>query len=207
MIKEACVETVEQCVVAEKKGADRVELCADLVHDGLTPNPEVIRQAFQQLTIPIRVMIRPRAGDFVYSQEEVTQMKRSIDFCKSVGVEGVVFGACTREGTLDSTVIKVLTEYAKPLKVTIHKAIDSCKSPLDELKRLKELKGIDGVLTSGKASTAMEGIASLRSLVALAGDNIEVIACGKVTDENLPALHKIIQARAYHGKRIVGPLI
>lgn len=206
MIKEACVETVEQCVMAEKKGADRIELCADLVHDGLTPTQEVIRQASQQLAIPIRVMIRPRAGDFIYSQEEVTQMKHSIDHCKAVGVEGVVFGACTSEETLDMEVIKELAEYAQPLKVVIHKAIDSCHDPVAELKRLKALKEIDGVLTSGKASTALEGKGSITSMVTLAGDDIEVIACGKVTDKNLPELHEMIRASAYHGKRIVGTL-
>ncbi|TRX53359.1 copper homeostasis protein CutC [Fulvivirga sp. M361] len=206
MIKEACVETIDQCVRAQAQGADRIELCADLIHDGLTPSHELIRLAIDQLGIPIRVMIRPRPGNFIYSKEEVSQMKDAIDYCKSVGVEGVVFGACTSSETLDLDIITELTEYTLPLKVTIHKAIDSCDDPVDEVRRLKEIAGIDSILTSGKEATAIEGTECLKSMISEADDYLQIIACGKVTDENLTEVHDIIQAKAYHGKRIVGEL-
>ena len=206
MLKEACVETLEQCVRAQKQGADRIELCADLAQDGLTPSYELIKLAAERVDIPIRVMIRPRAGDFVYSREEIVQMKKDIDFCRSVGVEGVVFGVCTAQKTLDIEKISELARHSSPLKVTIHKAIDSCSDPVNELVLLKNMANIHAVLTSGKEATALEGSVLLRSLVTLAGDDIEVIACGKVTDKNLAEVHQRIGARAYHGKRIVGVL-
>ena len=207
MIKEACVETIDQCIRAQAQGADRIELCADLSHDGLTPSHELIRLATERLDIPVRVMIRPRPGNFIYSKEEVSQMKEGIDFCKSVGVEGVVFGACTSSETLDLDIIAELTDYALPLKVTIHKAIDGCVDPVDEVRRLKEITGIDSILTSGKEATAMEGTECLKSMISEADGYIQIIACGKVTNANLEELHGIIHAKAYHGKRIVGELV
>lgn len=206
MIKEACVETIDQCIQAQSLGADRIEFCADLKNDGLTPSHQDISTAFKRLTIPIRVMIRPRAGDFVYSEQEIQQMKTDIEFCKSVGVEGVVFGVCTTDGTLDLNVISELAQFSSPLKVVIHKAIDHCVDPLSELKRLNMLKNIDAVLTSGKSNTAIEGTAVLKSLLLAARPELEIVVCGKVTKENLDDLHRIIGARAYHGRLIVGDL-
>ena len=203
-IKEACVETLEQCIRAEKLGASRIELCADLVYDGLTPALSLIRDAQKNLSIPIRVMIRPRPGDFVYSSAEIEVMKLSIRDCIESGVDGVVFGVCTKYGELDIEAICTLTTAAKPLKVTIHKAIDVCTDPVAELSKLQNL-GIDSVLSSGKAPTAKEGLAMLQEMVRAAG-NIEIVACGKVTDENLAEIDQLIGAPAYHGKKIVGNL-
>jgi len=206
MIKEACVESFEQGLNAESQGADRIELCADLANDGLTPAKEVISKAADNLSIPIRVMIRPRAGDFVYTQDELLTMRSSIDFCKSVNVEGVVFGICKPGNTLDLAAISALADYAKPLKVVVHKAIDACENPLAELQGLKKIKNVDSVLTSGKAETAFEGFTMLHSLIAAAGDEIEIVACGKITNENLPQIKNRLNARAYHGKLIVGQI-
>lgn len=203
-IKEACVETLEQCIQAEKLGASRIELCADLVYDGLTPALSLIKKAKNKLSIPIRVMIRPRPGDFVYSSAEIEVMKLSIRDCIEVGVEGVVFGVCTKDGELDIEAISTLTTAAKPLKVTIHKAIDVCTDPVAELFKLQNL-GIDSVLSSGKAPTAREGSTVLKEMVKSAG-HIEIVACGKVTNQNLPEIDQLIGAPAYHGKKIVGSL-
>ncbi|XOV92041.1 MAG: copper homeostasis protein CutC [Bacteroidota bacterium] len=203
-IKEACVETIDQCVRAEKNGADRIELCDDLANDGLTPPIHLIQQAKERLKIPIRVMIRPRPGDFVYSDEDIDEMKRSIGICKDIGVEGVVFGACTAENTLDLKTISYLVTTAKPLKVTIHKAIDSCDDPVQELINLQNLS-VDSVLSSGKAAKALEGVSLLSEMVQNAGD-IELIACGKVKDSNLAEVDSLVHAPAYHGKKIVGDL-
>ncbi len=204
IIKEACVENLEQCILAEKRGADRIELCADLIHEGLTPANDLIKQAKHQLKIPIRVMIRPRPGDFLYSKEEFQVMIGSIQQCKEIGVAGVVFGVCTPEKTLDVMRITTLVKVAKPLKITIHKAIDSCDDPLFELDRLKG-QGIDSVLSSGGAPTASLGSTTLRSMVEKSG-TIEIIACGKVTNQNLGEIHQLVAAPAYHGKKIVGDL-
>lgn len=206
MIKEACVESLEQCWMAQQKGADRIELCKDLAQDGLTPDKKLIQDAINTLNIPVRVMVRNRAGNFVYTGEELEGMKRSIDLCKKYKVEGVVFGICTSNRQLDIEVIEELANYAKPLKVTIHKAIDTCDDPVAELKKLKSLGCVDSVLTSGKATTAHEGITLLKQLLTEADHKLEIIACGKVTDQNVDQINREINAPAYHGKLIVGDL-
>ena len=205
LIREACVETLAQCMTAEQKGADRLELCADLHLDGLTPSIALIKKVQAQVNIPIRVMIRPRAGDFNYSATELATMKQSISECKLLGVDGVVFGVC-KGGALDLDAIGELAEVSQPLKVVIHKAIDTCDDPLAELQKLMELGKIDGILTSGKGKTAFEGMVLLRQMQALAGDKLELIACGKVTDQNLKALSKQLPVRAWHGRLIAGEL-
>ncbi|MEL6562155.1 MAG: copper homeostasis protein CutC [Bacteroidota bacterium] len=204
-IKEACVETLTQAVNAERKGADRIELCADLSNDGLTPDDELIALVQKRVRVPVRVMIRPREGDFCYSDAELTTMKRAIDFCKNGGVQGVVFGVCKPDFTLDIETIRELAMHAKPLKVTIHKAIDTINDQVEGIRELSKLKLIDSVLSSGGKRTALEGIDVLKSMIENSG-TIQVIACGKVTDSNLPSLHGLLNADAYHGKLIVGEI-
>lgn len=206
MIKEACVETLEQCLNAEKSGADRLELCTDLSKDGLTPKQSIIRKVFDQVSIPVRVMIRPRPGDFIYSDEEIEKMKSSIAFCKEIGVEGVVFGICKPNATLDIDGIRELAEFSKPLKVTIHKAIDACQDPLNELVKLVALKKVDAVLSSGKQADAFDALSMLRSMIEIASDSIELIACGKITNKNIEKLDQELHGQAYHGKLIVGKI-
>lgn len=204
--KEACVEGIDQALNAEKQGADRIELCAHLELDGLTPDFETIKSVYQACKIPIRVMIRPKDGGFIYSDAEFLEMKQSIKLCKELGVEGVVFGITTSDNRLDIERIKELVQVALPLKVTIHKAIDSVNNPLEELDKLLKIEGIDAVLTSGKGKTWEEGEELLQKIVEKAGKKIEIIACGKVTNENIEVVHKRVRATAYHGKLIVGQL-
>ena len=205
-IKEACVEGLSQSVNAERQGADRLELCARLDLDGLTPDAETILAVKKSCTIPIRVIIRPREGGFEYSNEEFAEMKASIRKCKEIGVDGVVIGITTKDKKLDMPGIAELTNLAKPLKVTIHKAIDSVENPVEELEHLMQIDGVNAVLTSGKGSNWSEGQELLKEMVKKAGDKIEIIACGKVTNENMDEVHNTIQAKAYHGKLIVGKL-
>ncbi|MCA1759421.1 MAG: copper homeostasis protein CutC, partial [Bacteroidales bacterium] len=112
MIKEACVETFEEAVLAEKLGAKRIELCSDLLNDGLTPSFELMKETCSKLKIPVMVMIRPRAGNFVYSKKEIGQMKSEIDLAKKAGAFGVVFGLLTSENIIDEKNTKILAEYA-----------------------------------------------------------------------------------------------
>lgn len=205
-IKEACVEGLTQAINAEKQGADRLELCARLDLDGLTPDNETIMAVHQNCHIPIRVIIRPKPGGFIYTETEFLEMKSSIETCKKIGVEGVVFGITTTKNTLDISKIKQLTQLAYPMKVTIHKAIDTVENPLDELNKLMQIKGIHAVLTSGKENTWVEGQELIKAMVKKAGRKIEIITCGKVTNQNIETVHKTIQARAYHGKLIVEKL-
>ncbi|MBZ9631652.1 copper homeostasis protein CutC [Salegentibacter sp. LM13S] len=201
-IKEACVETLEQAFIAEKNGADRIELCVDLDVEGLTPSRELIRSVKFHLNIPIRVMIRPRSGDFVYSNAEIKQMASDIAFCKEVGIDGVVIGILKEDKTINIDAVEKLVEIGKPMNFVFHKAIDATPAILESVKSLRESGVVNGILTSGGENTAAEAVFQLKKIIALAGD-MEVICAGKITSKNLEELHREINAKAYHGKRIV----
>ncbi len=205
---EACVETLDQCRSAEKRGADRVELCEHLDQDGLTPDHHLIKSVSEKLEIPVRVMIRPHSKGFFYSEEDLRRMKQSITFCKAHRIEGVVFGVTSPDGsTLDVDLTQELASHAAPLKVTIHKALDACNDPLVELWRLRDISEIDAVLTSGSASTAERGMPVLREMIKVAADRLDIIVCGKVTQENIASIHEKLGSNYYHGKKIVGSLV
>jgi len=206
MIKEACVETFEEAVLAEQRGANRIELCSDLANDGLTPSPELMQKTCSTLKIPVMVMIRPRAGNFVYSEEEIIQMKSEIDEAKKVGAAGVVFGLLTPENEIEEKNTRLLAEYAHPLPVTFHKAIDVLENPEEGVHILKEIKGIKRILTSGGKATAKEGAETIRKMQEEAGENLIILVAGKVTDENVEEIQELTGAEEFHGRRIVGDL-
>ncbi|MCG9972140.1 copper homeostasis protein CutC [Christiangramia crocea] len=206
IIKEACVENLDQAINSQALGANRIELCSNLAVEGLTPSKSLIEAAKETLNIPVRVMIRPRAGDFCYSEDELTQMRESINLCKKIGVEGVVFGILNKDNTLNIEAIKSLAKEAYPLKVVIHKAIDSTPDTVESLKQLLNIKEISTILTSGGKSNAFEGADILKKMVQLAGDEIEILAQGHITPNNLTELHDLIGANAYHGKYIMGKI-
>jgi copper homeostasis protein len=204
--KEACVETLEQAIAAEKKGADRLELCADLHLDGLTPPEKLIKAVLENINIPLRVMIRPRSGNFLYNKEELNEIKATVLTCKNMGIQGVVFGALKEDKCLDMEVITSLSRLATPMSFTVHKAIDETPDLLKALKELSAIEGISGILTSGGAKTAFEGREVLKRMIQTAPESIEIIAAGRITADNLPELHAFIEGPAYHGKQIVGKL-
>lgn len=200
--REACVEGLDEALIAAKQGADRLELCARLDLDGLTPDQATLRAIKAQVNIPLRVMIRPRAGNFVYSPSEIAAMDAGIDFCHALGVEGVVFGILTSRGTVDLPTTQRLIERARPLKVTFHRAIEQTPDLERALRQLIDHTGVDAILTSGGATHAIDNLSRLERLISLAQDR-ELIVCGKVTATNLPLLHAQLRARAYHGRRIM----
>lgn len=204
-LKEACVETFHQAITAEQKGADRIELCARLDLDGTTPSREHI-EAAKETGIPVRVMIRPRGGDFIYSRDELGEMLDSINLCKELGVEGVVFGIQRKDRSLDYEQIENLARAALPLKVVIHKAIDETPDPVDAVRKLKKIKGVSAILTSGGKKTALEGKEVLKQMLNASGGQVEIVVAGKVTNGNIDDLHNLIGADAYHGKKIVGDI-
>ncbi|HSO87866.1 MAG TPA: copper homeostasis protein CutC [Draconibacterium sp.] len=208
MIKESCVETLEEAVLAENLGAGRIELCSDLANDGLTPSFELMQKTCSTLKIPVMVMIRPRAGNFIYSEEEISQMKSEIDLAKKAGVAGIVFGLLTSENKIDKKNTKILAEYAQPLPVTFHKAIDELENPVDGVSVLKEIDGIKRVLTSGGKPTALEGQETIRKMIEVAGKQITILVAGKVLNSNVDEIQKLTGAKELHGRRIVGnPLL
>lgn len=203
LILEACVETLEDALAAEQRGANRIELCSALDQDGLTPSQELTRLCIQHLTIPIRTMVRPRAGGFVYSETEIRQMEEEIEFFKQVGVESVVFGLLTKEDSIDIENTRRLAKLAYPLKVTFHKAIDYTTEILKSFCELNLIDGITSVLTSGGMDTAWNGRFLLKKMHNLPERRISIIAAGKVLPENRVRIAEFTGITELHGKRIV----
>ena len=202
-IYEACVESLADALAAEKRGAHRIELCSALDQDGLTPSRELIGRCRRELSIPIMAMIRPRGGDFVYSDDEVTQMEGEIAFCKRSGVAGVVFGLLTRAGEIDVENTKRLARAALPLDVTFHNAIDYSNDVLASFAYLNAIEGISRVLTSGGCPTAWEGRETLKAMQEMPGRRIGIIAAGRLLPENRERVVDYTGIRELHGKWIV----
>jgi len=203
LIFEACVETLEDALAAEQRGANRIELCSALDQDGLTPSPELTGQCVQNLTIPVMAMVRPRGGNFVYTEAEILEMEMEIEFFKHSGVAGVVFGLLTDDGAVDVENTRRLAKLASPLEVTFHKAIDYSNDILKSFQELNAIDGITRVLTSGGMDTAWNGRHILKQMQELPGRRIKIIAAGKVLPENRTQIAEFTGASELHGKRIV----
>jgi copper homeostasis protein len=206
MIREACVETFEEAQKAQENGANRIELCSHLELDGLTPSPEMIEKACSELSIPVMVMIRPRGGNFVYSEEELQTMENEIAMAKKIGAEGVVLGLLTPDNQVDVNNTRRLAAAAYPLPVTFHKAIDVMENPVDGVKQLINIEGITRILTSGGQPTAREGARIIREMMHAAGERITMLVAGKVTSENVDEIAALTGAVELHGRRIAGEL-
>jgi copper homeostasis protein len=207
VIKEACVESIEEAIFAQNNGANRIELCSDLANDGLTPTFELMKKACSELYIPVMTMARPRAGNFIHTQDEIEQMKKDIDLAKRAGANGIVFGLLTAENKVDIENTRILADYAKPLPVTFHKAIDELDDPVEGVKDLLQVENIKRILTSGGKPTALEGKNTIREMIKVAGDQIIILVAGKVINENVVDIQKITRAKELHGRKIVGELV
>lgn len=174
---EICVEGIDGLLAAQAAGADRVELCASLVEGGITPSLGTVRAALDQATVPFHVMVRPRGGDFLYSDAEYRSMLADVAALRDLGVPGVVFGCLNADGTIDEERMSELTKAAGPLNVTCHRAFDMTRDPAEALEVLIRCK-VGRVLTSGQRDTAIEGISLLADLVRQAGDRIVILGCG-----------------------------
>ncbi|SMO81301.1 copper homeostasis protein [Saccharicrinis carchari] len=204
--KEACVETYAECVLAEQRGANRLELCSALEHGGLTPSIDLVNKVLANVNIPTKVMVRARKGNFVYNEAEIKEMEKSIDAFKEAGVHGVVFGFLTPDNRIDIETTKRLTQLAKPLNVCFHKAIDEVEDILEAVEQLCNIPGVDAILTSGGEATAMEGQETLRQMLKVADNRLQIVVAGKVLNSNMEELNILIKAKEYHGRRIVGEL-
>lgn len=207
MLKEACVETLEEALIAQEKGADRIELCSELDKDGLTPSFDLMKAVCDRLKIPVMVMIRPRDGDFCYSEMEIEQMKEAIDQAKEVGAHGVVLGLLTPDKTIDVPNTRLLARYANPLPVTFHKAVDEMADPVKGVVALKSIPEIKRILTSGGKKTAQEGVDVIMQMMKVAGEQIIILVAGRVLATNIDELKQSTNASEFHGRRIVGSLV
>lgn len=203
---EACVESVAEAVAAERGGAGRVELCVDLAVDGTTPPAEMIRDARRALTIPVMVLVRPRAGDFHYSAAEVTGMIADIERARANGAAGLVIGALDADGAVDRAVMARFLAAARPMSVTFHRAFDVVPDRAAALETLISL-GVDRVLTSGGAPSAEEGVRELRHLVEEAAGRIVILAGGRIRFGNAAAIVQATGVREIHAHTSAAELV
>ena len=194
---EVCIDSVESALNAEVNGASRVELCSNLVEGGTTPTVGMLRTIKEKSKIPVYVMIRPRGGDFAYSEDEFQVMKEDVAVLKECGVDGFVFGILTPEGDVDEQRCQELAELAQPYPVTFHRAFDVVREPSKALETLISL-GFSRVLTSGQDSTALEGLPLIKKLVEQAGGRIIVVPGGGITERNLERILKGSGAKEFH---------
>jgi copper homeostasis protein len=183
MIFEICVDAVAGVRAAKAAGAQRVELCGDLIEGGTTPSRGMMRQARTIAGIGLHVMIRPRGGDFLFDDDEFAIMAADIDIAKAEGAEGVVIGLLTEAATIDEERTRALIARARPMSVTFHRAFDMTPDPFEALETLVALS-VDRVLTSGQEASVLEGLPLIAELVRTAGRRIIVMPGGGITQRN-----------------------
>lgn len=198
---EICIESLSSAQAALSGGADRLEVCESLSVGGVTPSAELVEQCVElsSLNRPrsnIMMMVRPHWRDFVYCPEDLKTMLNDIFVAKQLGVQGVVFGALTADGSIDKEFCRRLIDAARPLEITFHRAFDVARDPFHALDALLELE-FDRVLTSGQAVTALQGAQTLRTLVQHTKENLTVIVAGNVRAENIEQL-QLTGATEFH---------
>lgn len=184
---EICVDSVESAIIAQSAGAGRVELCDNLIEGGTTPGYGSISSARHNLDIDLHVLIRPRGGDFLYSDLELDIMRRDIEVCGECGVNGIVTGVLRSSGTVDIERTSRLIELAYPMTVTFHRAFDMCADPLQSLEDVIA-SGAKRLLTSGQANRAKDGIKLINQLVFQAGNRIIIMPGGGIDDTNIMSI-------------------
>lgn len=194
---EVVIDSVHSAIAAAEGGALRVELCDNLFEGGTTPSAGTIQIIRENIDIDLFIMIRPRGGDFFYSELEFEIMKKDIEVAKSMGVDGVVFGILNKDGTIDKRRCLELINLSRPLSVTFHRAFDMTNDPFLALEELIDLK-VNRVLTSGQEISAFEGAELLGELVKQAGDQIIVMPGGGITEKNIAKIKEITKAKEYH---------
>lgn len=209
---EVCVDSVASALAAKRGGADRLELCADLIIGGTTPSLALVRQVKAETGLPVRALLRPRFGDFCYDRYELAQMAETAAELVQAGADGIVTGALTPEGELDVDALRPIYAAARaaakaagrPVVCTLHRAFDVCKDPFAALEAAKALN-LGTILTSGQAASAPAGAFLLRRLVEAAGPDLEILVGAGVTPANLPALAVETGAHAFHmsGKQVL----
>lgn len=187
---EICANGVESCLAAQQGGAHRVELCASIPEGGTTPSYGEIKQARRLLTeTRLHVIIRPRGGDFVYTELEAERMVEDIGLCRQLGVDGVVFGCLTKEGDVDMPLCQRLMQASKGMSVTFHRAFDRTRNPQKALEDIIRL-GCNRILTSGQEPKAEAGIDLLRQLHQQARGRIILLAGSGVDESNIACIHR-----------------
>lgn len=194
---EICAFSIDAILIAEKGGANRIELCSNPLEGGTTPHYGLIKLACEKSSIPIYPIIRPRGGDFCYMEAELELMKQDIIACKTLGCKGIAIGLLSRNNQVDYPRLKEMVDLAQPMGVTFIRAFDLTPQPGEALELIIEA-GCERVLTSGKTKNAVESIPLLRKLVKQAGDRISIMPGSGVRADNLAKLIKETEAWEFH---------
>ena len=204
---EICVDSVESAINAERGKATRLELCSNLIIGGTTPTQSLFEEVKKNVNIPINVLIRPRFGDFLYSDYEVNIIKNEIKMFKKLGVDGIVVGILTKNGEIDLDNMKKFIEGAQDIPITFHRAFDVCREPLKAFYQLQEL-GVQNILTSGQSQDCLRGKKLLKELVKISTKNsknkTEILVGAGLNIENIDEIVNFTGATNFHfsGKRI-----
>jgi len=188
---------IESCIAAQEAGAHRIELCDNPSEGGTTPSNGFIKGARKKLSIELYVMIRPRGGDFMYSDDEFEIMKTDIEMCRQHGCDGVVIGLLKKDGTIDKKRCSELISLAYPLGVTFHRAFDRAKDPFRALEDVIET-GCERILTSGQRPKAVDGAQIIKELITQAEDRIVIMPGSGVDARNIISLAENTGAREFH---------
>lgn len=201
---EICVDNVESAITAQNAGTDRIELCDNLLEGGTTPGYGSIISARDNLSIDLNVIIRPRGGDFLYSDLEYDVMRRDIDVCGENGINGIVIGILNADGSVDVERTARLIEYASPMTVTFHRAFDLCADPIKGLEEIIST-GATRLLTSGHKNSVIEGSELIANLVKQAGKRIIILPGSGINEANIARLARDTGAVEFHlsGRKII----
>ena len=183
MILEICANSYQSAINAEKAGANRIELCSELAVGGITPSYGLLKNVMRDLTIPVHVLIRPRSGDFTFTDAEFEIMKENIQLCKKLGVAEIVSGVLCTDSSIDYKRTEELIELSKPMNFTFHRAFDWVRNPLEEIKKL-EVIGVKRILTSGQENSASKGLSTLIDLQNYTS-KISIMPGGGICSENI----------------------
>lgn len=211
-VLEVCVDSTASALAAKRGGADRLELCADLIVGGTTPSLTLVQQVKAETGLPVRALLRPRFGDFCYDSYELAQMEQLAAELVEAGADGIVTGVLTPEGALDAGAMqpiyaaarKAAEKAGRPVSCTLHRAFDVCADPFAALETARSM-GLCTILTSGQAASAPQGAALLRQLTERAGKDVEILAGAGVSAQNIPVLAAQTGVRAFHlsGKQVL----
>ncbi len=196
-ILEACVDSVESALAAARGGASRLELCSNLVIGGTTPSPWLFEEIRKHTDIKIHALIRPRFGDFCYTDSEFSIIRGEVKGFREMGAEGVVIGILKPDGTLNMEQMKILMEEAEGMSVTLHRAFDVCADPFVAMEQAIEL-GIDTILTSGQKNVCTLGTDLLRELVEKSAGRICIQVGSGVNAQAISQVYPLTKATAYH---------
>jgi copper homeostasis protein len=201
---EICIDNIDSALISQNAGADRVELCANLIEGGTTPGYGTISSVRKNISIGMNVIIRPRGGDFFYNEAEYEIMKKDIDVCGECGADGVVSGILKSDGSIDVERTARLIEFARPMSVTFHRAFDMCREPIRALEDIIST-GADRLLTSGQKNKAIDGVESIRNLILQAKGRIIIMPGSGIDASNISQIARWTGASEFHltGRKVI----